>query len=147
MDKIHFIKAIARLWKTTTTDGKIKLILSLVAIILGLGSFGYWIGTIDMSHRIATIESKRERQLTELKGNNFEYISEFSSDDWINNGYKSNQLKIPFLEHYIDNPQVTVQKKEENGNWKDVGCAIEVDSKNNIIITVVFGFNGRFILK
>lgn len=147
MDKLHFIKTIVRLWKTTTNEGRIKLVLSLFAIIVGSGGFGYWIGTIDMSHRLATLESKYERELTELVSKGVKYISEFSTDDWINIEGQGNQFRIPFSVHMVKNPIVVVQQQEENGNWKNVLCPIEIDEFNNVIIKVLWGFDGRVVLK
>lgn len=147
MDKIHIIKAIVRLWGTTTIEGKIKLVLSSIAIIVVAGGVGYKIGTIDMSHRLATLESKHERELIELESKGVKYISEFSANNWVIVKGLGNQLRILFAEHKVNNPIVVVQKKEENGHWQNIGCAIEVDESNNVIISVVNRFDGRVLLK
>lgn len=147
MDKTPIIKAIAHLWDTTTTKGRIKLIVSLIIIFFVIGGGGYKLGIERSLYKFDILEAKHERKLTEFESKGIKYISEFSTNDWITIKGQGDQLRIPFSVHMVKNPIIAVQQKEENGNWKDVGCVIEVDKFNNVIISVIYGFDGRIVLK
>lgn len=103
----------------------------------------------DAKHEEQIESINRVKTLVEKNANVKErpYVSEFSADDWVTVNGLGNQLRIPFSDHKVDNPIVTVQQKKENGNWQDVGCVIEIDEFNNVIISVIYGFDGRIVLK
>ncbi len=77
-----------------------------------------------------------------------DFVFKFSADDWQPVEGDGHQLRIPFEKHKVNYPHITVQQKEENGNWKDIDYEREVDKFNNVIVTIAtVGFDGRVVLK
>lgn len=144
MEKRPIIEAIGDVWDAARTSGKIALVIGLVMIV----GVGYWIGTKHTSYRLDALEAKYERQLTELRSESSDFIYEFSADDWELAEGDGRQLRIPYAKHKVNTPVAAVQRREENGNWQDVSCEIEVDELNTVIVTIATrGFDGRVVLK
>lgn len=77
-----------------------------------------------------------------------DFVLEFLADDWVKANGRGSQLLILFAEHKVNNPFIIVQKKEENGNLKDIDCEIEKDEFNNVIISIATdGFDGYVVMK
>ncbi len=149
-------------WRILSRIGYIAFLLSLFSLILMILFFVIQTSTSATKEGQAKAQSdrnaKHEEQLMSINRvktlveNNATvkerlYVSEFSADEWVASDGLRNQLLILYVEHNVNNPIVSVQQKDENGNWQDIGCEIEIDKFNNVIISVIYGFDGRVVLK
>lgn len=126
----------------------VSVLIVFCLIIVGLGAF------TDAVDRVISFGAKYLKpteqisEPVESRNVNSRFVLEFSADDWDLVEGDGSQLRTLFSEHGVEDPVVSVQQRDENGNWQEIGCEVEVDEFHNVTVRIgTKGFKGRIVLK